>query len=54
MTIHYVTENYDEGDIIFQASIDISQCKSAEEIASKVLALEHYYYPRIVEAVIKG
>ncbi len=54
MTIHYVTENYDEGDIIFQVSVDISQCESAEEIASKVLALEHTYYPRIVESEIKG
>ena len=54
MTIHYVTENYDEGDIIFQVSVDVSQCKSAEDIASKVLDLEHTYYPRIAEAVIKG
>ena len=53
MTIHRVTEGYDEGDIAFQASVDISQCNSAEEIASKVLALEHEYYPRIAEAMIK-
>ena len=53
MTIHRVTEGYDEGDIAFQASVDISQCNSADEIASKVLALEHEYYPRIAEAMIK-
>ena len=54
MTIHMVTEDYDEGDVVFQASVDISDCKTAEEIASKVLALEHEYYPSVASAVIKG
>lgn len=54
MTIHKVTENYDEGDIVFQVKVDISQCHTPEEIASKVLALEHHYYPRIAEAMIKS
>ena len=54
MTIHIVTQNYDEGDVLFQASVDISECKTAEEIASKVLALEHEYYPYVASAVIKG
>jgi phosphoribosylglycinamide formyltransferase-1 len=53
MTIHKVSSAYDDGDIVFQASLDISQCKSSEEIASKVLDLEHKYYPRIIEAMIK-
>ena len=48
MTIHVVTEDYDEGDVVFQASVDISDCKTAEDIASKVLALEHEYYPSVV------
>ena len=52
MTIHKVTEGYDEGDVIFQVNVDISKCETAEEIASKVLALEHHYYPRIAEAMI--
>lgn len=54
MTIHVVTEDYDEGDVVFQASVDISDCKTAEDIASKVLALEHEYYPSVASAVIKG
>ena len=52
MTIHYVNENYDEGAIVFQARINISEMKSAEEIASAVLALEHEYYPRIASTEI--
>jgi len=54
MTIHMVTEDYDEGDVVFQASVDISDCKTADEIALKVLALEHEYYPSVASAVIKG
>jgi len=54
MTIHKVSKEYDEGDIVFQCSSDISMCKTAEEIANVVLALEHEYYPRIAEAFIKN
>ena len=54
MTIHKVTEDYDEGDVVFQVQVDISQCESAEEIASKVLALEHHYYPRIATEIMKS
>tara|TARA_B110000444_G_scaffold247175_1_gene269470 strand:+ start:6326 stop:6907 length:582 start_codon:yes stop_codon:yes gene_type:complete len=54
MTIHKVSEEYDEGDIVFQCSSDISSCKTTEEIANVVLALEHEYYPRIAEAFIKN
>lgn len=54
MTIHYVNENYDEGNIIFQESTDITACTSAEEIARKVLILEHKNYPKIIEELIVG
>ena len=54
MTIHYVNEHYDEGNIIFQESTDITDCTSAEEIAKRVLALEHKNYPKIVEELLVG
>lgn len=53
ITIHKVTENYDEGGIVFQASVDIKDADEAGEIALRVLALEHKYYPQIAEAMIK-
>lgn len=53
MTIHYVNENYDEGNIIFQESTDISNCISPEEVALKVLSLEHKNYPIIIEKVVR-
>ncbi len=52
MTIHYVNERYDEGAIVFQGRIDVSELKSAEEIASEVLKLEHEYYPRVSREII--
>ena len=51
MTIHLVTENYDEGTRLFQARTPIDSHDTAEDIASKVLQLEHKYYPRIIEAI---
>ena len=49
LTIHYVNEYYDEGAIIFQESCTINPNDSAEEIAAKVLRLEHKNYPKVVE-----
>ena len=52
ITIHFVNKNYDEGACIFQKSINIENCKTAEEIASEVLKLEHEYLPKIIEELI--
>jgi len=54
VTIHIVNENYDEGKIIYQEKIDISDCKSPEEIAEKVLKLEHKVYPEVIQKIIEG
>jgi phosphoribosylglycinamide formyltransferase-1 len=54
MTIHKVNAYYDEGDIIFQKSIEISQDMNADDIASSVLKLEHTYYPSIIENYINS
>ncbi len=53
ITIHYVNEHYDEGQIIAQASCSITSDDSAEEIAKKVLKLEHENYPKVVAEVIR-
>lgn len=48
ITIHYVNEHYDEGDILFQASCDILPGEAPEAIAEKVHALEHRWYPEVI------
>jgi phosphoribosylglycinamide formyltransferase-1 len=52
MTIHYVNEHYDEGTIIFQAKCSLQSTDSSEDIAKKVLQLEHQHYPRVIESII--
>ena len=52
MTIHYVNEHYDEGTIIFQAKCSLQSSDSPEDIAKKVLQLEHEYYPKVIENVV--
>ena len=50
-TIHYVNEEYDQGDIIFQKSIEIDT-KNVDELANKILKEEHKYYPIIIKQVL--
>ncbi len=52
ITIHYIDEKYDEGNIIFQATCMISPDDSPEDVASKVHELEYKYYPRVIEDVL--
>lgn len=52
ITIHYVNEHYDEGEFIFQKSVNIEDCKTAEEIANKVHELEHQYFPEVIGKLI--
>ena len=54
ISIHYVNAHYDEGNIIFQASCEIEATDSPEEVAKKVLQLEHEHFPRVIEALVKG
>ena len=52
ITIHYVNERYDEGDIIFQATCKVEPDDSPESLAQKVHALEYDYYPRTIEEML--
>lgn len=52
ITIHFVNENYDEGEFIFQEKATIDNCASAEEIAAKVQELEHKHFPQVIEKLI--
>ena len=52
ITIHYINKNYDEGEFIFQKSVSIIECKSAEEIATKIHYLEMDNFPKVIEQLI--
>ncbi|NQX43457.1 phosphoribosylglycinamide formyltransferase-1 [Pedobacter steynii] len=53
ITIHYVNENYDEGEYIYQAKYRIDKDDNLELIKFKGQQLEHQHYPRVVETIIK-
>lgn len=52
ITIHYVDEHYDSGDIIFQARVGINSADSSADIEAKVRALEPLHYPAIIESLL--
>lgn len=52
ITIHYVDNVYDNGDIVFQATCSIEPGDSPAALAAKIHELEHAHYPKIIEQVI--
>ena len=52
ITIHFVNEHYDEGQIIFQATCPVTPTDTPDEVATKVHALEYAHYPRVVAEVL--
>jgi phosphoribosylglycinamide formyltransferase-1 len=52
ITIHYVNEHYDEGNVIFQAKTEVLNSDTSEIVAAKVHDLEYQYFPSVVEKCI--
>lgn len=53
ISVHFVNENYDEGDLIFQASTHLSAEDTPDTIAQKIHQLEHEHYPKVVAELLK-
>ena len=53
ITIHYVDELYDHGNIIFQANCTVNENDTTETLAKKIHLLEHKHYPEVIENVLK-
>lgn len=53
ISIHFVNQAFDEGDIIFQKTVTIKTGENPDKIAKKVQALEYKYFPQIIEKVIR-
>lgn len=52
ITIHYVDEHYDNGDIIFQARCPVMEDDNPEILAQRIHKLEHEYYPKVIEELL--
>lgn len=53
ITIHFVNEHFDEGEIIYQARFRIDPGDDVEMIRFKGQQLEHQHYPRVIENLIR-
>ena len=54
ITIHYINEQYDEGNTIFQATCPVLPTDTPDTLATRVHQLEYEYFPRVIEATILG
>lgn len=52
ITIHYINERYDEGDVVFQATCAVLPEDSFADVAKKVHALEYEHFPVVIERLI--
>ena len=53
ITIHFVNEEFDAGEIIFQAKCKVEKKDTPELLAFRVQQLEYLYFPKTVESVVK-
>jgi phosphoribosylglycinamide formyltransferase-1 len=53
ITVHYVDEHYDEGEIIFQASCPVLPSDTPDDVAGKVHELEYKFVPKVIEDLVR-
>jgi phosphoribosylglycinamide formyltransferase-1 len=53
ISIHYVDEKYDEGEMVLQARCKIDKKDNPESLAKKIHKLEHTYFPIVIEQLIE-
>jgi phosphoribosylglycinamide formyltransferase-1 len=54
ISVHFVNEKYDEGEIIAQHSCRIDEHDTPESLAAKIHRLEQEFFPRVIEQVLAG
>ena len=52
ISIHFVNDKYDEGELIFQAKCPVLPTDSPEDVANKVHELEYKHFPEVIEKVL--
>lgn len=52
ITIHYVNNQYDQGEIIFQKKTTIVPQDTPQDVAVKVQLLEHQWFPKVLEDIL--
>ncbi|MBZ9652263.1 phosphoribosylglycinamide formyltransferase [Psychroflexus montanilacus] len=52
ITIHYVSENYDEGEIIAQHKVELEGNEDLNSLEEKIHGLEYEHYPKEIEKLL--
>ncbi|MGZ3871670.1 MAG: phosphoribosylglycinamide formyltransferase [Mucilaginibacter sp.] len=53
ITIHFVSPQFDEGEIIHQSKFKIDAGDNLETVKFKGQQLEHHHFPRVIESLLK-
>ncbi len=53
-TVHLVDEEYDQGPIVLQKTVDVAPGETADSLAAKVLVIEHEIFPLALKAFAEG
>ena len=53
-TVHYVSERYDDGEILAQWPVTVRPDDTPDSLAARVLKVEHVLYPEAADALARG
>lgn len=54
ISIHYVNEEMDGGEVIAQKSIKVVDGESLDDVTNRIHELEHYLYPKVIKEIVGG
>ena len=54
ISIHFVNQNYDKGELILQENCSVSANETLETLTAKIHQLEQKYFPLTIEKVLKN
>lgn len=54
ITIHYVNEVYDDGEIIFQKEVEVEPNDTLRSLRDKIRVLEYRHYPKVIHELLEG
>ena len=52
ITIHFVNQNYDEGEVILQKACAVSDFETVKSLEEKIRKLEFSYFPKTIEKIL--
>lgn len=53
ITIHFINEHYDQGDVIFQAECPVLPDDTPVSLAQRIHELEYKYFPEVIVKVLE-